>query len=115
MSQSALRALRPTQESGPKADPRPSCAYKLLRNPSGDSYCPFLTIADALWGARNTSLAALGCSCAPGARTETEKPMNNATILVVDDEPEIRRVLRATLSSNAMTSSRRRTAKRPSK
>ena len=26
--------------------------------------------------------------------------MNNATILVVDDEPQIRRVLRATLSSN---------------
>lgn len=28
------------------------------------------------------------------------KPMNKATILVVDDEPQIRRVLRATLSSN---------------
>lgn len=28
------------------------------------------------------------------------KPMNNRTILVVDDEPQIRRVLRATLSSN---------------
>jgi CheY-like chemotaxis protein len=26
--------------------------------------------------------------------------VNNATILVVDDEPQIRRVLRATLSSN---------------
>ena len=34
------------------------------------------------------------------ARAETEKSMNNATILVVDDEPQIRRVLRATLSSN---------------
>jgi two-component system KDP operon response regulator KdpE len=28
------------------------------------------------------------------------RPMNKATILVVDDEPQIRRVLRATLSSN---------------
>src|SRR5882762_1994677 len=28
-------------------------------------------------------------------------PMNNRTILVVDDEPQIRRVLRATLSSNS--------------
>jgi two-component system KDP operon response regulator KdpE len=34
------------------------------------------------------------------ARTPPPKLMNNATILVVDDEPQIRRVLRATLSSN---------------
>jgi two-component system, OmpR family, KDP operon response regulator KdpE len=34
-----------------------------------------------------------------GAHTETEKSMNNATILVVDDEPQIRRVLRSTLAS----------------
>jgi two-component system KDP operon response regulator KdpE len=34
------------------------------------------------------------------AGAETEKSMNNATILVVDDEPQIRRVLRSTLSSN---------------
>jgi two-component system, OmpR family, KDP operon response regulator KdpE len=34
------------------------------------------------------------------APTPPAKPMNNATILVVDDEPQIRRVLRATLSGN---------------
>jgi two-component system KDP operon response regulator KdpE len=43
----------------------------------------------------NASLAST-----PGAPTENEKRMNNRTILVVDDEPQIRRVLRATLSSN---------------
>ena len=40
------------------------------------------------------------CSRALGARTAPAKSMNNATILVVDDEPQIRRVLRSTLSSN---------------
>jgi two-component system KDP operon response regulator KdpE len=39
-------------------------------------------------------------ACCLGARMEPAKPMNNGTILVVDDEPQIRRVLRATLSSN---------------
>jgi DNA-binding NtrC family response regulator len=34
------------------------------------------------------------------ACVETEKSMNNATILVVDDELQIRRVLCSTLSSN---------------
>jgi two-component system KDP operon response regulator KdpE len=43
----------------------------------------------------NASLAST-----PGTPRENEKLMNNATILVVDDEPQIRRVLRATLSSN---------------
>jgi two-component system, OmpR family, KDP operon response regulator KdpE len=43
----------------------------------------------------NASLAST-----PDALAEHENSMNNATILVVDDEPQIRRVLRATLSSN---------------
>jgi len=34
-----------------------------------------------------------------GTRTKIEKSMNNTTILVVDDEPQIRRVLRSTLAS----------------
>lgn len=33
-------------------------------------------------------------------KQQLDRPMNNATILVVDDVPQIRRVLRATLSSN---------------
>ena len=35
-----------------------------------------------------------------GAHSRRSRPMNNATILVVDDAPQIRRVLRATLSSH---------------
>jgi two-component system KDP operon response regulator KdpE len=34
-------------------------------------------------------------------RTKTENSMNTATILVVDDEPQIRRVLRSTLASES--------------
>ncbi len=43
----------------------------------------------------------LFCAYLIAARTQRRgRPMNNATILVVEDEPQIRRVLRATLSSN---------------
>jgi two-component system KDP operon response regulator KdpE len=61
--------------------------------PSGVSYHSCFTLAGAqseLFRAHLTE-----------ARTRRHgTPMNDATILVVDDEPQIRRVLRATLSSN---------------
>jgi two-component system KDP operon response regulator KdpE len=61
-----------------------SCPYELLRNPSGVSNRGFLTIT-ALFFQHGGHLP---------------KPMNNATILVVDDESQIRRVLRTTLSGS---------------
>jgi two-component system KDP operon response regulator KdpE len=81
----------------------PGCAYlyELLRIPSGVSYSRFLSIAPALPGSANPSLTAhASLACTPGAPAENEKSMNHRTILVVDDEPQIRRVLRATLSIN---------------
>lgn len=43
-----------------------------------------------------------GDTCVPcfAASAESARPMSNATILVVDDEPQIRRVLRASLCSH---------------
>jgi two-component system KDP operon response regulator KdpE len=61
--------------------------------PSGVSYRSCFTLASAqseLFDAYATEPSTQKC----------DRPMNNATILVVDDEPQIRRVLRATLSSN---------------
>src|SRR5690349_1032333 len=61
--------------------------------PSGVSYRSCFTLANAqseLFDAYPTE----------ASTQKRDRPMNNATILVVDDEPQIRRVLRATLSSN---------------
>jgi two-component system, OmpR family, KDP operon response regulator KdpE len=49
----------------------------------------------------NAVLSTTACWIANVRRTEKRgRPMNGATILVADDEPQIRRVLRATLSSD---------------
>ena len=49
----------------------------------------------------NPSLSPIRPGCPLSVlREKNEKSMNNATILVVDDEPQIRRVLRSTLSSS---------------
>lgn len=61
--------------------------------PSGVSYRSCFTLA--------TAQSELFDAYPTEASTQKRgRPMNNATILVVDDEPQIRRVLRATLSSN---------------
>lgn len=61
--------------------------------PSGVSYHSCFTLAGAQ--------SELFCAHLTEARAQRHgTPMNDATILVVDDEPQIRRVLRATLSSN---------------
>src|SRR5207244_10331074 len=83
------RAPRPTREAGPKVDPEPSYLYELLRNPSGVSYRSCFTLASAqseLFGAYPTEVST----------QKRDRPMNNATILVVDDDPQIRRDRKST-------------------
>ena len=53
------------------------------------NFLPFSNLADSV---TDSSRAVL---CGPTKRDDS--PMNNATLLVVDDEPQIRRVLQATL------------------
>ena len=51
----------------------------------------------------------------PWTETRGEDDERSRHILVVDDEPQIRRVLRSTLSSHGYVIRRRRPAKKPSK
>src|SRR5450631_1194601 len=92
-SQSARRVLHRRREAGPGADPEQSYLYELLRIPSGVLYHCFPTM-------RARYQSRMPCSRILPDPARGRTPVNDTTILVVDDEPQIRRVLRTTLSSS---------------
>src|SRR5260370_101224 len=83
----------PSEARGrPRSRSRTVIPYELLTIASGVLYRSFPTMR-ALYQGRMPWFRILASPARGGT------PVNNTTILVVDDEPQIRRVLRATLSS----------------